>query len=167
MLNNDIDSIKRNFGIKDGKSATNQQFETLMDKVAIGEISKEQVMLLLNALPNLVELQKTYIDGIKTIADSAKEMQKNVIDNISKSGDIESSIAVINKLLDNAETEELKFKILDALVKITIFKLEIEREKAKRLQEVNQSNNSFWKKIGVAAASVASVAVAIAFKMKR
>lgn len=153
---NDIDKTKKRFGVENGKSITGQQFETIMDNVALGEISKEQAMLLLSALPNFVELQKTYLDGIKTIANSARETQKSAMDAISKVAEIDSLISIINKLSDNVESEELKSKIIDALIKIANLKNEI----VKILQEVNTSNNSTWKEIALTVAAVASVAVA-------
>lgn len=156
---NDIENIKKDTGIQNGKDVTSQQFETIMDKIALGEISKEQAMLLLNTLPNFIQLQKIYIDGIKIIADSAKETQKSTIEAISKATEIDTLIAIIDKLLDTAESEELKTKILDYIVEITKLKLEIERDKVKTLKEVNESNNSFWKKIALTAAAVVGVAV--------
>jgi len=156
---NDIDKIKKRFGVENGKSITGRQFETIMDNVALGEISKEHAMLLLNALPNFVELQKTYLDGIKTIANSARETQKSAMDAISKVAELDSLISIINKLSDNVESEELKSKIIDALIKIANLKNEI----VKILQEVNTSNNSIWKEIALTVAAVASVAsVAVA-----
>jgi len=153
---NDIDKIKKRFGVENGKSITGRQFETIMDNVALGEISKEHAMLLLNALPNFVELQKTYLDGIKTIANSARETQKSAMDAISKVAELDSLISIINKLSDNVESEELKSKIIDALIKIANLKNEI----VKILQEVNTSNNSIWKEIALTVVAVASVAVA-------
>ena len=150
-MNNDtrLNKLKTKTGIDDFNSVSNKQFETVQRLAGEGEISKEDMKLLLEVMPNFVQLQETYIDGLKTIINSAKETQKDALRGITIT--IENLTALLQSIVEKSETEELRSKIVDISLKLAEHGLEI----AKIVQETNKENNNLWKSIaGVAAGAL-------------
>ena len=146
-----MDNIKRKTGINDFNTVSNKQFEDIQVLAGKGKITKEEMQLLVEMMPNFVQLQETYIDGLKTIINSAKETQKDALSGITVT--IENFTALLHTILEKAETEELRSKVADISLKLADHGIEI----AKILQETNKENNSLWKTLG----SVAAVALVV------
>lgn len=157
-MNNDtnVDNIKRKTGIDDFTSVSNEQFKNIQVLAGKEKITKEEMQLLVEMMPNFVQLQETYIDGLKTIINSAKETQKDALRGMTIT--IENLTALLHSILEKAETEELRSKIADISLKLAEHSIEI----AKILQETNKENNSLWKTLGNIAA-VALVVVGTVF----
>ncbi len=146
-----LESLKQKIGIDDFESVSDSQFAKIQKLVAGNVISKEEMNLLVEIMPNFVQLQQTYVDGLKTLINAAKENQREALMGISKQ--LENSIDLLKHIVDKAETEELRFKIADIALQIAKYGVEI----AEKLKEVNKDNNSTWKEIG----RIASVAFVI------
>lgn len=143
-MNNDTitDNIKRKTGIDDFTSVSNKQFKDIQVLAGKGKITKEEMQLLVEMMPNFVKLQETYIDGLKTIINSVKETQKDALRGITIT--IESLTSLLHNIVDKSETEELRSKIADISLKLADHGLKV----AKILQETNKENNSLWKILG-------------------
>lgn len=152
-MNEDIrlNSLKQKIGINDFKSVSKQEFEKIQTLAGEGKISKEDMKLLVEAIPHFVQLQQTYVDGLKTVISAAKETQKDALRGISIT--LENITDLLKTIVHNAETEELRSKIADIALKLADYGIEI----AKILQDTNKENNSTWKQI----ASIVSVAVVV------
>ena len=146
----EIENIKEKTGIKNLESTNSVQFEKIQELTAKGEISKEQMKLLVEAIPHFVQLQQTYVDGLKSTINAAKESQKSALEGIANS--LESITKLLYNIVDKSETEELRSKIVDIAMKLADYGLEI----AKIIHEANKDNNSTWKYIagGVSACLV-------------
>lgn len=152
-MNEDIklNNLKQKLGIDDFKSVSNQQFEKIQILAGEGKISKEDMKLLVEAIPHFVQLQQTYVDGLKTVINAAKETQKDALRGISVT--LENITDLLKTIVKNAETEELRSKIADIALKLADYGIEI----AKILQDTNKENNSTWKQI----AGFVSIAVLV------
>jgi len=161
-MNNEtrLNKLKTRTGIDDFSSVSNEQFETVQRLAGEGEISKEDMKLLVELMPNFVQLQETYINGLKIIINSAKETQKDALRGITVT--IENLTALLHNILEKAETEELRSKVADISLKLADHGIQI----AKILQETNKENNSLWKTLGGVAA-VAFVTVGTVFIKSR
>lgn len=59
-----INNIRDKFGIIDGKDISLGQFESLMNALNKQEIGKNETFELLQNIPNIIEIQKAYLDNI-------------------------------------------------------------------------------------------------------
>lgn len=156
MSKNDlIEALKRKTGINDFKSVSSDQFKKIQEKVATHSISREEMQLLIEMMPNFVQLQQNYLDGLKLIINSAKETQKDALSGISKQ--LENITDLLKNIVDKAETEELRSKIADIALQLASYGVEI----ARILLEANKDNNSTWKEIAKMSAVVVSVVVGV------
>ena len=136
-----LENVKSKTGITDFENVTSAQFKKIQELAAKDDISREQMQLLVEAMPNFVDLQKTYVDGLKAVINSAKETQKDALRGISAT--LDSITNLLNNIVNKSETEELRSKIADIALKLADYGLEI----AKILQETNKENNATWKYI--------------------
>lgn len=153
--NSELEKLKEKTGIDNFELTTNDQFKKIQELASRNEISKEQMRILVEAIPHFVQLQQTYVDGLKTIIHSAKESQKSALDGISRN--LENITNILNNLINKSETEELRSKIADIALKLADYSLEI----AKILHEANKDNNNTWKYIASGATACLAVVVAI------
>lgn len=104
----------------------------------------------MEAIPHFVQLQQAYVDGLKSVINSAKETQKDALSGISVT--LENITDLLKTIVHKSETEELRSKITDIALKLADYGLEI----AKIMQETNKENNNTWKYIagGVSAVVV-------------
>ncbi|MDD2640704.1 MAG: hypothetical protein PHS65_06895 [Arcobacteraceae bacterium] len=147
-----LNSLKTKTGVNDFDSVSNEQFENIQVLAGEGKISKKEMESLVEAIPNFIQLQETYIDGLKATINSAKETQKDALRGITIT--IENLTKLLQSIVEKSETEELRSKIVDISLKLAENGLEI----AKILQETNKENNNLWKSIaGVAATTLVVV----------
>lgn len=150
-----LEKIKAKVGVQDLSQVTDDEFQKLQYLAAQGQISREQMKLLVEAIPHFVQLQQTYIDGLKSSINAAKETQKDALRGISVT--LENITDLLKNIVNKSETEELRSKIADIALKLADYGIEI----AKILQETNRENNNTWKYIagGVSALSVMVLSV--------
>ena len=146
-----LDGLKNKTNIKDFTKVSNKEFETIQKLAGVGKISKEEMRLLVEAMPNFVQLQQTYVDGLKTVINGAKETQKDALRGISII--LENITEILKDIVQNAETEELRSKVADIALKLADYGINI----AKIVQETNKENNNTWTQI----AGFVSVAVVV------
>lgn len=91
-----------------------------------------QRLLILPSKPHFVQLQKTYIDGLKSVIHSAKETQKDALKGISVT--LENITDLLRMIIQKSETEELRSEIANIALKLADYGLEI----AKIIQETNK-----------------------------
>jgi polyhydroxyalkanoate synthesis regulator phasin len=144
----ELEKIKSKTGIDDLASATGKDFEKIQELAAKGDITKEQMKLLVEAMPHFVQLQQAYVDGLKAVINSAKETQKDALRGISVT--LENITDLLKTIIHKSETEELRSKIADIALKLADYGLEI----AKIIQETNKENNNTWKYIASGVSAV-------------
>jgi len=149
-MNEDIklNNLKEKIGIDDFKTVSNQEFQKIQMLAGEGKISKEEMRLLVEVMPNFVQLQQTYVDGLKTVINAAKDTQKDALRGISVT--LENITDLLKTIVQNAETEELRSKIADIALKLADYGIDI----AKILQDTNKENNSTWKQIALGVSAV-------------
>lgn len=69
----ELNELKKKFNIQEGENVSLDVFAGILNSVNKGEISKEELGILLQSLPNLVELQKSILDAARKVSESAKE----------------------------------------------------------------------------------------------
>ncbi|HHF2860872.1 hypothetical protein AB6D72_09830 [Vibrio alginolyticus] len=144
----ELEKIKSKLGIQDLTSVTESDFEKIQALAGSGGISKEQMTILVEAMPNFVQLQQAYVDGLKTVINSAKETQKDALRGISVT--LENITSLLKTIVEKSETEELRSKIADISLKLADYGLEV----ARIMQETNKENNDTWKYIASGASAV-------------
>ncbi|WP_273992452.1 hypothetical protein [Vibrio parahaemolyticus] len=144
----ELEKIKSKLGIQDLTSVTESDFEKIQILAGSGGISKEQMTLLVEAMPNFVQLQQAYVDGLKTVINSAKETQKDALRGISVT--LENITSLLKTIVEKSETEELRSKIADISLKLADYGLEV----ARIMQETNKENNDTWKYIASGVSAV-------------
>jgi polyhydroxyalkanoate synthesis regulator phasin len=157
-----LKNLKNKVGIDDFTSVSNDKFKTIQSLVGEGKISKDEMKLLIEAMPNFVQLQQTYVDGLKTVINGAKETQKDALRGISIT--LENITEILITLAKDAESDELRSKIADIALKLADYGKEI----AKILQETNKDNNNTWKQIAgfASIAFITTVSVFVAMQNK-
>ncbi|RZM84082.1 hypothetical protein [Pseudoalteromonas rubra] len=148
----ELEKVKSKIGIDELSGTTAKDFERIQELAANGEITKEQMKLLVEAIPHFVQLQQAYVDGLKSVINSAKETQKDALRGISVT--LENITDLLKTIVHKSETEELRSKIADIALKLADYGLEI----AKIMQETNKENNNTWKYI---ASGVSAVVVLV------
>lgn len=143
-----LNSLKTKIGIDDFNKVTKEQFEKIQILAGEGIISKEEMKLLVEVMPNFVQLQQTYADTLKTTINAAKETQKDALRGISVT--LDNITDLLKTIAQNAETEELRSKIADIALKLADYGIDV----AKILQDTNKENNTMWKQMTLAASAV-------------
>lgn len=145
---NQIIAIQEKTNVKDFSNVTNEEFKHIQNMVVNKSLSQQELMALTQLIPNFIELQKDYIDGIKSIAQSAGNAQ------MSAFSVIDSQMRVLETLARNAQTDEARIKIAEIV-------RDISEKTNKIVSEMNSDNNSFWKNLATMAVGIAAIGVGI------
>ncbi|CAH0535391.1 hypothetical protein VST7929_02964 [Vibrio stylophorae] len=156
----ELEQIKAKIGITELSGTTAKDFEKIQELAANGDITKEQMKLLVEAIPHFVQLQQAYVDGLKSVISSAKETQKDALRGISVT--LENITDLLKTIVHKSETEELRSKIADIALKLADYGLEI----AKIMQETNKENNNTWKYIAGGVSAVVMVVGGLLLRRK-
>ena len=147
MNNRDLFDLKN-------KRLEQVKFNEIMNQTNIGNLDKAKVMEVLQTIPNIVELQRTYLNTIKDIIDSAKAthlsakathlsaMEKISIKNFEK-------IYEIIEKMSKDGSEDFKRECLNKIFELGKLELEYEKQKNDTVKNMNNQNNSLWKKIAI------------------
>ena len=143
-MSTDIQKIQENISKIDTKNLTKEQideFVKLQKMIAEGEVSKKELELLVSTIPNFVELEKIYIDGLKKIADNAKDSQKEAIAGIIKS--LDNAYKILDGISNKTDNEELLSKIADLVINLSEKSIQL----AEITKDMNENNNNFWENL--------------------
>ena len=144
----ELEKIKSKINIQDFGNVSYNEFKKIQDFSAKGELSREQLKLLVDVIPNFIQLQQKFVDGLQSVISSAKESQRDALRGISVT--LENITGLLKEIVYKSESEDLREKIADISLKLADYGLEI----AKIIQETNKENNNTWKYV---AASVSGV----------
>ena len=144
----ELEKIKSKINIQDFGNVSYNEFKKIQDFSAKGELSREQLKLLVDVIPNFIQLQQKFVDGLQSVISSAKESQRDALRGISVT--LENITDLLKEIVYKSESEDLREKIADISLKLADYGLEI----AKIIQETNKENNNTWKYV---AASVSGV----------
>lgn len=142
---NQIELLKNKTGVSTFNSISKEKFDEIQRMmISENKFTQQELSLLVELMPNFVELQKDFIDAVKKIAEQAGSSQKSAFDVIDK------QMAILETLAKSAQTDETRSDIAKTLLKISENTNEI-------LKEMNANNNEFWKYITGAAVAIGAV----------
>ena len=162
-MKNIIQEITEKLNIKDFNNLSKEQYVKIMELVQNDNFSLAQLAELVKVIPNIVDLQKDYLDSLKSIVDGVKTTQDHSIDGIKKS--LDSTMQILSKIADKASSDESLHLIAEITLKLADLHVRI----AEIVKETNKDNNDAWQsiaKFATAAISVVGVALLMALKKK-
>ncbi|MGN5621833.1 hypothetical protein [Acinetobacter sp. Brlt_5] len=162
-MTNIIQEISEKLSIKDFNNLSKEEYEKIMELVQNDNFSLAQLAELVKVIPNIVDLQKDYLDSLKSIVDGVKTTQDHSIDGIKKS--LDSTMQILSKIADKASSDESLHLIAEITFKLGDLHVRI----AEIVKETNKDNNDAWQsiaKFATAAISVVGVALLMALKKK-
>jgi len=140
MNNRDLFDLKN-------KRLEQVKFNEIMNQTNIGNLDKAKVMEVLQTIPNIVELQKTYLNSIKDIIDAAKATQLSAMEKISIKN-FERIYEIIERMSKDG-SEDFKRECLNKIFELGKLELEYEKQKNDTVKNMNNQNNSLWKTIAI------------------
>ena len=140
MNNRDLFDLKN-------KRLEQVKFNEIMNQTNIGNLDKAKVMEVLQTIPNIVELQRTYLNTIKDIIDSAKATHLSAMEKISIKN-FERIYEIIERMSKDG-SEDFKRECLNKIFELGKLELEYEKQKNDTVKNMNNQNNSLWKKIAI------------------
>lgn len=140
MNNRDLFDLKN-------KRLEQVKFNEIMNQTNIGNLDKAKVMEVLETIPNIVELQRTYLNSIKEIIDAAKATQLSAMEKISIKN-FERIYEIIERMSKDG-SEDFKRECLNKIFELGKLELEYEKQKNDTVKNMNNQNNSLWKKIAI------------------
>jgi hypothetical protein len=140
MNNRDLFDLKN-------KRLEQVKFNEIMNQTNTGNLDKAKVIEVLETIPNIVELQRTYLNSIKDIIDAAKATQLSAMEKISIKN-FEKIYEIIEKMSKDG-SEDFKRECLNKIFELGKLELEYEKQKNDTVKNMNNQNNSLWKKIAI------------------
>ena len=157
MNNNFIEQLKNKLNISDFDNLSKEQYGKIMELIQNDNFSIEQLSQLVKLIPNIIDLQKDYLDSLKLIIDGVKTTQVHSLDSIHNS--LESTMRLLEKITEKAQNEQTLRTIAEITKDLANLHL--------RIAEIIKENNETWQslaKFAMAAISVVGVVLAIALK---
>ena len=140
MNNRDLFDLKN-------KRLEQVKFNEIMNQTNNGNLDKAKVIEVLETIPNIVELQKTYLNSIKDIIDAAKATQLSAMEKISIKN-FERIYEIIERMSKDG-SEDFKRECLNKIFELGKLELEYEKQKNDTVENMNNQNNSLWKTIAI------------------
>ena len=140
MNNRDLFDLKN-------KRLEQVKFNEIMNQTNIGNLDKAKVIEVLETIPNIVELQRTYLNSIKDIIDAAKATQLSAMEKISIKN-FERIYEIIERMSKDG-SEDFKRECLNKIFELGKLELEYEKQKNDTVENMNNQNNSLWKTIAI------------------
>ena len=162
-MKNIIQEIRENLNINDFSNLSKEQYVKILELIESDSFSLAQLAELVKVIPNIVDLQKDYLDSLKSIVDGVKTTQIHSLDGIRKS--LDSTMQILSKIADKATSDESLHVIAEITLKLADLHVRI----AEIVKETNKDNNDAWQslaKFAVAAISLVGVVLTIALKKK-
>ena len=153
MNNRDLFDLKN-------KRLEQVKFNEIMNQTNNGNLDKAKVIEVLETIPNIVELQKTYLNSIKDIIDAAKATQLSAMEKISIKN-FERIYEIIERMSKDG-SEDFKRECLNKIFELGKLELEYEKQKNDTVKNMNNQNNSLWKKIAIVGTIVIGTIGAVA-----
>ncbi len=150
MNNRDLFDLKN-------KRLEQVKFNEIMNQTNIGNLDKAKVIEVLETIPNIVELQRTYLNSIKDIIDAAKATQLSAMEKISIKN-FERIYEIIERMSKDG-SEDFKRECLNKIFELGKLELEYEKQKNDTVKNMNNQNNSLWKKIAIGLGTIVIVAI--------
>lgn len=147
----DLMKIRDKLNISSLSTASLDDFKKIQDGLISQKLSNDELKLLVDAMPNFVQLQGKYVEGLVSLINSAKETQKEAL--IGISDNIKNVTDLLKIIATKSETDDLREKIVEVTIKLSDYSLEISRI----LQETNRDNNDTWKFIATGLSVVVGV----------
>ena len=162
-MQNIIQEISEKLNIKDFKNLSEEQYVKIIELIQNNDFSLAQLAELGKVIPNIIDLQKDYLESLKSVVDSVKTTQINSLDGIKQS--LDSTMQILSKITDKATSDESLHLIAQITLKIADLHVKI----AEIVRETNKDNNDAWQglaKFAMAAISVVGVVLTIALRKK-
>jgi uncharacterized protein YjaG (DUF416 family) len=162
-MKNIIQEISEKLNIKDFKNLSEEQYVKIIELIQNNDFSLAQLAELVKVIPNIIDLQKDYLESLKSIVDGVKTTQINSLDSIKQS--LDSTMQILSKIADKATSDESLHLIAEITLKLADLHVKI----AEIVRETNKDNNDAWQglaKFAMAAISVVGVVLTIALRKK-
>lgn len=162
-MKNIIQDIAEKLNIKDFGNLSEEQYARIVELIRNDNFSLAQLSELIKVIPNIIDLQKDYLDGLKSIVDGVRTTQTQSLEGINKS--LDSTMQILSKIADKATSDESLLLIAEMNVKLADLHIKI----AEIVKEANKDNNDAWQglaKFAMAVVSLAGVVLTIALKKK-
>ena len=140
MNNRDLFDLKN-------KRLEQVKFNEIMNQTNNGNLDKAKVIEVLETIPNIVELQRTYLNSIKDIIDAAKATQLSAMEKISIKN-FERIYEIIERMSKDG-SEDFKRECLNKIFELGKLELEYEKQKNDTVKNINNQNNILLKKIAI------------------
>lgn len=141
---NELDELKKVTNIHDFNKLSAEDITRIDKMAAEGKLSPKQMELLIGAIPNFIELQKTTIQALQEAIGSVREIQKDALNSMySIVKSLDSIVRIFEQLAGNMQTDEAKMQIANHSIEIGRLGLEM----AKIIDSMNKDNNNLWKYI--------------------
>ncbi|TLT07830.1 hypothetical protein FE243_03590 [Aliarcobacter thereius] len=127
------------------KKLEQEKFNEILTQTNIGNLDKKLAIEVLHSIPNIIELQKNYLDSIKNIIESVKSTQISALEGISIKN-FEKLYEIVERISKDG-SEDLKKECINKIFELAKLELEYEKQKNITLENINNSNNSLWKKL--------------------
>ncbi len=172
MANNILEKLKSQLDIDDFNNITKEQYYKILDMIQNDNFSIEQLAQVIKSIPNIVALQKDYLENLKVIVNSVKESQQDSIRVMSQnieavSKNLEQMTIVFSTIANNPNKDQESITLLAELMKDM---LTIQKDLSNKIQEISKDNNETWKVIAkyatVAISLVGSVLLSVIVKRK-
>jgi hypothetical protein len=162
-----LDELKAATGVTEFDAVADEQFAQVIKKAAEGGLSLEQLQLLIQVMPQFLQLQEKMIgklvEGLKKLAEGAQSSQKEALQAVGHS--LDDLHQTLHVLAQNAETDEARVE----LAKLALEMGKQDLELARIIKEMNEANNSFWWRlastIGTTVTAISAVAIFLVSKI--
>lgn len=155
-----LTELREATGITDFEDVSPEQFATVLKKAAEGSLTLEQLALLVQVMPQFVELQRQTIDGLKTVVEAAGGAQKRALKAVGRS--LDAAGRALEALAQNAQDDTVRLELAKMALELGRMGLEI----AKIVEGMNRDNNNLWKYVA-SVAGVVAVAVIVILRPPR
>lgn len=152
---NEIEELKNILGVNDLSTLSKKDTLKVMKLVSEHKLSEAHLRTLIEVCPQFVGLSVESLKTMQSAAAGAKESQAAAFASFSKA--VEGILDALSALAKNAETDETRIEI----AKILHESANIFVELAKISKEMNSDNNSVWKYIAGATATIGLAAVGV------
>lgn len=151
----ELRELKTATGITDFGAVTYEQFAQVVKKAAENGLSLERLKLLVQVMPQFVQLQSEMIGALKKIAEGAQSGQHAALQAVGNS--LDATRQTLHVLAQNAQTDEVRLEIAKIAVEVGKQGLEL----ARIIVVINGDNNSFWRHVAGIAGTAAVVVIGV------
>ncbi|MCC2672716.1 MAG: hypothetical protein K0Q72_5188 [Armatimonadetes bacterium] len=148
-----LERLRAATGIEDFENVSAEQFQVLLQQVARRKLNTDQLELLVEVMPQFVELQRETIGGLQEIVGTAGHSQSEALQTAA------ASLSLAGRTL---EILAQRMESDTARVELARLTLELARTSAQVTALMNRDNNRVWHVLAGAAGAAVVIIAALA-----